>query len=208
MRRLFYPVARITLVLLVSLGIGAFAPSLLPTIPKTHAAASVSIVLTGCASAGGVCRFPGWNGTTSVPNPTITVNQGVLVSLSLTSSDGAPHQFLLDVDGDGASDVADCPTVDPCSFVFTSITSYFFAAPPPGTYTYFCFVHPSSMVGSFTVNPSSAVGGVTSPVDKAGLLTFYIGPIVAILVTMAVTFVYLRQRKPSWRTGREKSITS
>src|SRR5438093_6347007 len=57
-----------------------------------------------------------WNST----NPTITVTQGDSITLALSSSDGAPHRFLLDFDRDGVSDTTDCPSTDPCSSSFTT----------------------------------------------------------------------------------------
>src|SRR6266566_4830355 len=63
MRRLSNPAVTVTLILLVGIGIGVFAPTLLPTIPKVQAA-NVTIVLSGCVFA---CPNVGWNGTTSSP---------------------------------------------------------------------------------------------------------------------------------------------
>ncbi len=141
-----------------------------PAIPKAHATTD-TIVLSGCASTIG-CPRAGWNGTTTSPNPTITVHQGDTVSLSLSSADGNIHQFLLDGDRDGAADRADCPAVDPCSVEFStsSTTSYSFNVNlAPGTYTYFCFFHPMSMIGSFVVLPAVAV--FVAPSFHAGVVS-------------------------------------
>lgn len=108
----------------------------------------------------------GWNGTTN-PNPTITVQQGDSVTIVWSNGDtgGVPHQFLLDIDKDGAGDVTDCsPTADPCTSMSTTGGSVTFTASTAGSFTYYCTVHPTSMVGSFVVqgpgfsmmsNPSS-----------------------------------------------------
>jgi plastocyanin len=128
-------------ILLVGSGIYALSPSL-PSIPKAHAA-NISISLVGITSA--------WNASTN-PNPTITVHQGDTVTLRLSSGDGATHLFLLDADNDGLS-TGDCPAVDPCSAPIstTPVTLTFTANFSPGTYTYYCTVHPTSMLGSFIV---------------------------------------------------------
>jgi len=130
-------------VILASSGVYFFSPSILPTAPKVHAA-SLSIVLVGTISA--------WNASTN-PNPTITVHQGDTINLKLSSGDGVTHLFLLDADNDG-SGTADCPATDPCSAFFSSstpITYSFTASFPAGTYTYYCAVHPTTMLGSFVI---------------------------------------------------------
>jgi plastocyanin len=177
MVRLKQIVAALLAILMVGFGLYAFA-SMLPGIREAHAA-NLSIALVGFAVGG-------WNATTS-PNPTITVHQGDTVSLKLSSGDAATHQFLLDVDGDGtASD--DCPSVDPCSTFFSSSTpiTLSFTANLPGTYTYYCTVHPTSMLGSFIVkaapdyalsaNPTSLTlaqgNSTTSTVTVASLSGF------------------------------------
>jgi len=117
----------------------------------------------------------GWNGTTN-PNPTINVQQGDSVTVVWSNGDtgGTPHQFLIDVDKDGFSDTSDCsPTADPCTNgLSTTGGSVTFTASKAGSYTYYCTVHPTSMVGSFNVlqipgfsivaNPSSLPMGPSS----------------------------------------------
>jgi len=195
MLRVGYFVVALIIVLSLGLGIHPFIGSLLPSIPRANAA-SVSISLTGCSFAAGACTFAGWNGTTSHPNPTITVQQGDTVSLKLTSADGFSHLFLLDADNDGGTDTADCPTVDPCSALFSSSTptTYAFTVNlAPGTYTYFCTIHPGVMVGSFVV-VSSTVGGTTLQVDKLGLLAPYLGIAAAIIGLIGATIFYSRRK--------------
>ena len=108
---------------------------------------NVSIHLVGLVN--------GWNGTDPTgTNPTITVNQGDIVSITLTSAD-IDHQFALDLDHDGAMPIGLCPTGDMCSSVFRSsagTTITFTAGFAPGAYVYFCTFHPT-MVGSFIVRP-------------------------------------------------------
>jgi plastocyanin len=151
------------------------------------AAANRSIVLIGSVSA--------WNSTT-VPNPTITVTQGDVVSITLSSVD-VTHQFALDVDKDGAKFIGSCPTGDICSSAFSpsSATSVTFTASfAPGTYTYFCTFH-STMVGSLVVNASTIVGGTVVPLDKLTLLVPYIGFASIIAAAIVPTAIHLRRRR-------------
>ncbi len=111
----------------------------------------------------------GWNGTT-IPNPTITVQQGDSVTIVWTNGDpggygGVPHQFLLDVDKDGAGDVLDCsPTADPCtSGTSTTGGTVTFTANTAGSFTYYCTVHPTTMLGNFIVQAPSTPGFSMTP---------------------------------------------
>jgi len=96
----------------------------------------------------------GWNSS----DPTITVQQGGSVTIDLSSGDGAPHQFLLDLDRDGISDQSNCPpnsspTDDPCSMTFSGsgTTSVTFTANSAGTFKYYCTIHYPYMEGTFIV---------------------------------------------------------
>ena len=114
----------------------------------------------------------GWNSS----DPTITVQQGDTVTIDLSSGDGAPHQFLLDFDGDGISDQSNCPpnsspTDDPCSMTFSGsgTTSVTFTTNSAGSFKYYCTIHYPYMVGTFIVqgfsmtsNPSSLAMGRSS----------------------------------------------
>ncbi len=140
-----------------------FAILLLPHAPIFHAVHASSVTIHLVAHA-----VSGWNGTTTNPNPTITVQLGDTVTIDWSNGDtgGVPHQFLLDVDKDGYSDSSDCsPTADPCTNGFsTTGGSVTFTASTAGSYTYYCTVHPFAMKGTFIVegpgfsmvsNPSS-----------------------------------------------------
>src|SRR5207245_9451400 len=114
MLRLSTLLVALGIVLLLGILTHATSLNLLPSIPRAHAA-SVSMVLTGCAFVTGSCRAAGWNGTTTRPNPTITVQQGDVVSVTWSTADTLWHQSLVDAHVDGSPDVADWPTTDPCS---------------------------------------------------------------------------------------------
>src|SRR6266496_6160871 len=134
---------------------GSMLPSwsiLNPTsIPKAHAV-SHPIKLTGAF-------YNGWNGTN--PGPTITVAKGDSVSMTLVSGDSAPHTFVIDVDKDGV--VTPNCSVDKCSQQFTTTITYTFTVDfGPGTYTYYCSIHLSAMVGTFIV-PGPDYGASSSP---------------------------------------------
>lgn len=165
MLRLGYLV--IVLVALLSLGIGPSAPDHHPIVRIAHAVVIDKIALSGCVAFTAQCAHTGWNGTTSAPNPTITVHQGDNVSLTLTTNDTSAHQFLFDTDMD-TTDTSDCPAIDPCSAIIptggTVKYSFIENAPPltTGQYTYYCVFHPAQMNGRFIVL-SSTVGGTAVP---------------------------------------------
>jgi hypothetical protein len=117
---------------------------------KVPAVASVLIHLNGFVGA--------WNQSAN-PNPTITVTKDDTVTVSLVSSDSIPHRFLLDMDRDGAADTADCATIDPCSVTFPPNTSFSFTAGATGTYTYYCTIHPTTMIASFVIQAARVAGG-------------------------------------------------
>lgn len=117
--------------------------------PAVQAAATPSISLIGFIGA--------WNNT-GVPNPTITVTQGDMITIQLSSGDGAVHRFFVDVDKNGMT--PDCPGADVCSNIFPPSTTLTFTVNfAPGTYTYYCSVHPTTMLGQFVVLQQPVTGG-------------------------------------------------
>ncbi len=118
-------------------------PVLITPIHETHAATTRTISLVG--------TFNAWNASTN-PNPSITVTQGDTLTIKLTSTD-TTHLFFVDVDRNGIT--PDCPPgPDPCSNAFTPTTPTTFTFQvsfAAGTYTYYCSVHPTTMLGSFIV---------------------------------------------------------
>ena len=179
-----------TVIILVSallLGGGILAS---PQISPVHNAAATTrtIVLVGA--------FGGWNSSTTNPNPTITVTQGDIITIQLTSVD-TMHQFALDVDKDGTIFGGSCPANDMCSAQFTptSPTSIMITASfSAGTYTYFCTFH-SQMVGSFIVNPSTSVGGTTLPSNGSALLVPYLAIAATLAVSALATYTWRTRRK-------------
>jgi plastocyanin len=111
----------------------------LPEVLRASAASTPTISLVGFTTAG-------WNST----NPTITVTQGQDLTIQLSSGDGVLHRFFVDVDKNGPT--PDCPGMDVCSNAFPPSTTLTFTVSfAPGTYTYYCSVHPTTMLGSFIV---------------------------------------------------------
>jgi plastocyanin len=110
-------------------------------IPNKAGAVSHSITLVG--------NYNAWNLTTN-PNPTITVTQGDTVTVSLSSVDYT-HQFEIKVNKNG---FPDCSPPNKCSSMFRPMMStiYPFAVDfAPGNYTYYCTLHPGTMLGTLIV---------------------------------------------------------
>jgi len=132
-----------------------------------------------------------WN-FTSTPNPTITVFQGDALTLQLSSGDAVLHRWYVDVNG---NKMADCPGADTCSNAFSTSTLLTFTVNfSPGTYTYYCSVHPTTMLGQFVVNPSS-VGGTTLPANRPALIAPYFALASALAILVAVAAYITRVRR-------------
>ncbi len=124
-----------------------------PPYPTAHASArTISLV------ANIVGGYYYWNST----NPTITVTQGDSITLDLSSSSGT-HKFLLDFDGDGVSDINDCPSTDPCTSSFATSATISFTANTAGSFMYYCTIHYPSMVGNFVVQAAATPGFSITP---------------------------------------------
>ena len=181
-----FSIALFSAILLAAVMIGL--PNLFPI--HTVAAVNRSVALVGFVSA--------WNSTSS-SNPTITVTQGDIVTIALSSGDTL-HQFALDVDRDGAKFTGSCSTGDTCSSQITPSTPTSIiinTSSLSGTYTYFCTIH-SSMIGSFVVNPSSTVAGNPLPVDRLALIAPYLG-LASVLAILVAAGVYIT------RAGRRET---
>jgi plastocyanin len=180
-------------VALLSLVLAPHNSTLLPSIPPAHATAR-TITLFGFSTA--------WNATTNL-NPTITVNQGDVITVALTSEDAMTHRFVVDVDRDGKIFTPICPP-DECSSQFggafpASTTFSFTVNFAAGTYTYYCTYHPFNMFANFVVL-AVPVGGTTLPVDKDSLLGPYIAFALTISAVAAVVLIYFRRTKQTNKT--------
>lgn len=87
------------------------------------------------------------NTSITSPGPTITVEQGDTVNLTLISHDGLSHLFFVSY-----TNASSPSSGDPESAVFSSTTNFQFVATDTiGTYTYHCLFHPTVMYGYFKV---------------------------------------------------------
>jgi len=146
-RRWNYVETMLCAILLIGLTL-YFAPSIFPSVTPVKAS-SRTISLVGTSGA-----YYYWNNS----NPTITVTQGDILTIDVSSSNSIPHKLLIDLDKDGYSDTTDCGSNDVCSnMVPPSYTIPSFTVnSSPGTYTYYCTVHPGSMFGSFIVQSQTS----------------------------------------------------
>jgi len=99
----------------------------------------------------------GWGSTATnitSPGPTIVVEQGDTVNMTLTSHDSRPHQFWV-IYTNGSSNPQ---SGDPLSPQFTGTVNYSFAATnTTGTYEYQCYIHGHPMYGYMKVVPTGTI---------------------------------------------------
>lgn len=98
----------------------------------------------------------GWGFTIagiSSPGPTLVVEQGDTVNLTLISDDGFTHRFFVSYTNSSSAN-----STEPQSSDFTTTLSYqFVATNAVGTYTYGCYYHYSMMKGYFQVVPTGTI---------------------------------------------------
>ena len=98
----------------------------------------------------------GWGFTSSnitSPGPTIVVEQGDTVNLTLTSVDGVTHRFFVSYTNSSSSPSAGTESAD----FSGTINFQFVATSTVGTYTYYCAHHPDVMYGTFQVVPTGTI---------------------------------------------------
>jgi len=136
--------------LLLATAIVILAASAVATqIKNANAATTRSFTLYGNA-------FGGWGltpQTISSPGPTIKVEQGDTVNLTLISSDGFTHKFFLSYTNSTSPTSGDNQSQD-----FADTTNYqFVAGTAVGTYEYRCVHHPETMWGYFEIVPTGTI---------------------------------------------------
>lgn len=98
----------------------------------------------------------GWGFTAtsiSSPGPTIMVEQGDTINLTLISNDGITHRFFVSYTNSSSPSSGDPESQD-----FSGTLNYQFAATnATGTYTYHCYHHPNVMYGYFQVVPTGTI---------------------------------------------------
>ncbi len=134
----------------------------------------------------------GW-GTTSTsetnPGPTLTVNQGDSVTITLTSTDGFTHQFLVDYNGNGIADPG-----EPMSAAFSTTTTLTFTASQSGTFAYLCLIHPTAMKGTLVVQGTGSPAPSTSP-SASGSTLVIVGVLVVVVAAVGISILVLRRRQ-------------
>jgi FtsP/CotA-like multicopper oxidase with cupredoxin domain len=120
----------------------------------------------------------GWGFTATTitsPGPTIVVEQGDTVNLTLISNDGIAHSFFVSY-----TNASSPGTGDPWSDDFGSkaVNFQFAATNTVGTYKYHCYYHPDPMWGYFKVVPTGTIPEF-QPLIMLSLLVA--GTIVAVL---------------------------
>jgi FtsP/CotA-like multicopper oxidase with cupredoxin domain len=128
--------------------------------------------------------FLGWGFTAtsiSSPGPTIIVEQGDNVNLTLISNDGATHRFFVSYTNSSSPNVG-----DPQSSDFSGTVNFqFVASNTIATYEYRCYFHPGTMWGYFKVVQTGSISEF-QPLIMLWLL---------IVGTMVTAWVYRRKRQ-------------
>jgi plastocyanin len=123
------------------------------------------------------------------PGPTLTVNQGDVITFSLFSNDTMPHQLIIDLDNSHSNS-----TGDGWSYPFSSKTTaatFIFTASTAGTFAYFCNIHGYSVQhGTFVVNMVS-----TPPPPAADNTLLIVGGIIVVVIVVAGAAAAMRMRK-------------
>jgi len=154
--------ARVTVLAMVAAMLGAAvgaSVTLLAT-PSTAASAVVAAQLppprTGVSPVnltlyGNAVR--GWgfsNATITEPGPNITVYFADVLNLTLIGNDSAPHSWFIDYDNNLAVS-GDEPTSGNFNVVGKVVGVASLPAMHPGTWTYRCAIHPTSMTGTIRI---------------------------------------------------------
>jgi plastocyanin len=134
-----------------------------------HRAWRVALVLGLVVVAGGVVvPVLAQGGAVSIDGlafkpPTITVAAGDTVTWTVTQSIGAQHSVT-----SGKPGGADVGKVFDSGFVLQNNgDSYKFTFDTPGTYDYFCQVHPTQMTGTIDVTEAGAASAPAEPATQA-----------------------------------------
>jgi len=118
----------------------------------------------------------------SEPGPTLIVQQGVEITLTLYSKDGIDHTWFIDYNNDSLvnSEEQESPR-----FTGGSPINYTFVADRAGTFTYRCGIHPRKMTGTIIVLGSGG-GPVNQGLGIALIPGMMIATILGVLVLAAV----------------------
>lgn len=121
----------------------------LPSVPASGPAHQVNITLYADAL--------GWDYSKGKTNPTIVIPPGTLVHFTVIEEDNQPHTLTV---APGAKETSTSATLLSKADITTTpgheshASAYF---PTTGEYTYWCIVHPTTMVGQLYVNASASL---------------------------------------------------
>ncbi|MEM0141572.1 MAG: hypothetical protein QXN66_06035 [Thermoplasmatales archaeon] len=96
----------------------------------------------------------GWNYNTSHPNPTLYAKTHVLLEFKVIEQDGLPHTLTINPGPNESASNAIVNVVIPTTIGSVTWVNWSFAN--PGVYTYWCEVHPETMVGALIINASTS----------------------------------------------------
>lgn len=144
--------------------------------------------LYGSAEAGS----NGWGLTAASitqPGPTLTVDEGDMVTIDLIAADDMPHTFVVDYDGDSMAD-----TGEPKSPMFSpsDVLRFTFQADRAGTFQYFCDLHGASLMNGTIV--VQAAGGPSTPAGDNTLLIIG-GVLIVVVIAGVAAAMVLRKKK-------------
>jgi len=127
----------------------------------------------------------GWSFTSTIndttKNPTIVVEQGDTVNLTLISADENTHRFFVSYTNSSSPQSGDPQSPD-----FSGTINFNFTATPTvGTYTYYCYYHYTTMHGYFQVVPTGTIPEFQPLTILASLAA----------ITVVACFVYRKKRQ-------------
>ncbi len=130
----------------------------LPAVPSGGPENQVNITLWADAA--------GWNFNHAPVNPVIVIPPKTLIHFTVIEEDNQPHTLTF---APGSQEASAHATILSTSDITTtpghvSHASAYFSA--TGEYTYWCLIHPATMVGKLYVNASAPLPGNTTPVQK------------------------------------------
>ena len=148
---------------------------------------AVAFTLYGSTS-GGWGRGPN---NISNPGPTLTVDQGDVITFTLFSNDSVPHTLVIDLNANGVKDAGDIESNPPFMSPSAGMT-FQYTASTAGTHQYYCGLHGASvMKGPLTVRAST-----TPPPAGDNTLLIVGGVIVVIVIVGAAAAMMMRKKKP------------
>lgn len=173
--------------MVLALVLAALATGFVSVAAVPARAATDSITLYGSAQSGW-----GMSSTSEMnPGPTLVVSQGDSVTVTLHSTDGFQHEFLIDYNGNGRADAG-----EPVSAPFTNTTTVTFVANQTGSFRFFCVIHPTTMIGTFTVQGASAAPGGGLALGGGTLAVLGVVLVVGVAVGVGVLVMRRRPRAP------------